>query len=140
MEHIDIEQKIHKIRESLVSELKRLGAIDENGKAKDENAFDRVLDEKIKEINALEPMVSDETGVSKDRYATNIFFHQLELLNEMRKSKTINIDANAESLTRGLQNETEMLTPKPKKQIFKNGIKKLLQKFSNRKREIENVR
>ena len=61
-------------------------------------------------------------------------------MNEMRKNKNINIDANAESLTRGLQNETEMLTPKPKKQIFKNGIKKLLQKFSNRKKEIENVR
>ena len=137
MEHIDIENKIHEIRESLVSELKRLGAIDENGKAKDVDAFDRVLDEKIKEINALEPMVADESGVAKDRYATNIFFHQLELLNEMRKSKTINIDANAESLTRGLQNEKEMLATKPKKQIFKNGIKKLLQMFPVRKKENE---
>ncbi len=140
MEHIDVENKIKSIRDSLTEELKRLNAIDESGHATDEDAFNRIMDEKIKEMDALEPLVADEYGVVKDRYAANIFFHQIELMNEMRKNKNINIDANAESLTRGLQNETEMLTPKPKKQIFKNGIKKLLQKFSNRKKEIENVR
>lgn len=140
MEHIDVEKKILEIRKSLVADLKRLGAIDENGNTKDTNTFGHVIDEKIKEINALEPMIADETGVTKDRYAANIFFHQLELLEQMRKNKTINIDTNAESLEIGLQNETEMLTSKTKKQILKNGIKKLLQKFSNRKREIENER
>lgn len=140
MEHIDVEKKILEIRKSLVADLKRLGAIDESGHATDEDAFNRIMDEKIKEMDALEPLIADEYGVAKDRYAANIFFHQLELLEQMRKNKTINIDTNAESLEIGLQNETKMLTSKPKKQIFKNGIKKLLQKFSNRKREIENER
>lgn len=140
MEHIDVEKKILEIRKSLVVDLKRLGAIDENGNTKDANTFERVIDKKIKEINALEPMIADETGVVKDRYAANIFFHQQELLNQMRKNKTINIDTNAESLEIGFQKETKMLAPKSKNQIFRNGIKKLFQKFSFHKREIENGR
>ena len=140
MEHIDVENKIKSIRDSLTEELKRLKAIEESLYTTYEDAFNRIMDEKIKEMDALEPLVADEYGVVKDRYAANIFFHQIELMNEMRKNKNINIDTNAESLNRGLQNETEMFAQKPKKQIFKNGIKKLLQKFSVRKREIENER
>ena len=136
MEHIEVENKIKNIVDSLIPELKRLNAIDESGHATDEEAFNRVINEKINELNALEPLVSDESGVAKDRYAANIFFHNLELLNNMRKNKTVNFEPDLPEDNLGIEKEN-----KPsKKNIFKNVMQKLLQKFSGRKKEIENVR
>lgn len=140
MQHIDIEKKIKSIRDSLTEELKRLNAIDESGRATDVEAFNRIMDEKIKEINALEPLIADETGVAKDGYAANIFFHQLELLNEMKKNHTINFDLNADSLNQGLKNETERFQKPGIAKAFKDGIRKIIKKFANRNQSIDKVR
>ena len=95
MEHIDIEKKIQKIRQSLELELKESGAMDLTGKAIDEKVFDDIIDKNIAEIQRLEPMIADEMGVAKDRYAANILMHNVQILNEMKKKKTIHLGENS---------------------------------------------
>ena len=140
MEHLNIENQIHQIREALVAELKQANAIDDNGKATNKEVFEKIMDKKIAEIMELEPKIADEAGVAQDRYASNIFFHQLELLNEMRKNGSISHENDSYSLKVGQQNEEQMLKGRDKKGIFRNGINKLFAKFRQRKHSIENVR
>ena len=82
-------------------------------------------------------MIANEAGVAQDRYASNIFFHQLELLNEMRKNGNINLDKDSYSLQMGAENEAKMLKGRDKKGMFKNGIGKLLAKFKHRQQSTE---
>ena len=136
MEHIEIEKQINEILKPLELELKESGAMDLTGKAIDEKLFESVIDNKIKELNRLEYLVADEAGVAKDRYAANILFHNIEMLNEMRNNHTFHFEPNKESLQRGAEQEEKLF----KKQKFTDGIRRLLQKFSGRRRTIENER
>jgi len=136
MEHIEIDKQINEILKPLEMELKESGAMDLTGKTIDEKLFENIIDNKIKELNKLEYLVADESGVVKDRYASNILFHNIEKLKTMRNQHTFRFDPNEESLQRGAEKEEKLL----KKQKFKNGIRKLLQKLSGRKRTIENDR
>ena len=121
MEHIEIENKIKQIRQSLIDELKSAGAVDESGKATDIKLFEYIIDSKVKEIKALEPLVVDESGVANDRYAMNIFMHNLEILNEMRKKHAINFDNNEYSLQQGAAKEEALF----KKSLFKRALGRL---------------
>lgn len=121
MEHIEIENKIKQIRQSLIDELKSAGAVDESGKATDTKLFEYIVDSKVKEIKALEPLVMDESGVANDRYAMNIFMHNLEILNEMRKKHAINFDNNEYSLQQGAAKEEALF----KKSLFKRALGRL---------------
>lgn len=136
MEHIDIEKKIHEIRNALDNELKQANAIDSAGHATNKELFEHIIDEKIKEINQLEPMIADEMGVARDRYASNIFMHQIELLNEMKKRHAVTYEPNLPKQDIAIE-RTEKTS---KKQTFVNGIKKLLQKITGRKKAMENSR
>jgi len=133
MEHIDIEKKIHAIRDTLTQELKQSNAIDSNGHATNEKLFDFIIDEKIKEIQELEPMVANEMGVAKDRYSSNIFNHHIQLLNEMKKNKSIVYEPDLPEQDPAIEKATQL----SKKQIFKNGIRNLFQKFTRRNKSKE---
>lgn len=134
MEHIDIEKKIQKIRQSLELELKESGAMDLTGKAIDEKVFDDIIDKNIAEIQSLEPMIADEMGVAKDRYAANILMHNVQILNEMKKKKTIHLGENSYTLEKGKEKEENWF----KKKIFEKGIGKLLGKMKRSKGPIDN--
>lgn len=133
MEHIDIEKKIHEIRESLNQELNQANAIDEKGHATNEKMFDFIIDEKIKEIQELEPMITNEAGVTQNRYASNILMHHLELLNEMKKNRAIKYEPNLPEQDPALKN----INKTSKKQIFANGISKLIKRITGRKKAME---
>lgn len=124
MEHIDIEKKIKKINQSLELELKESGAVDLTGKAIDKKVFDDIIDKKIAEIKRLEYLVVDEMGVAKDRYAANIFFHQLELLNEMKRRHAVAYEPNLSQPDPALEKIN-----KQTKHSLKTGILKLFQKI-----------
>ena len=135
MEHIDIEKQIKEIRKSLESELRAANAIDENGRATNKKAFEEIMDRKIHEIEELEPMVTDESGVARDRYSANIYFHNIEILNEMRKHYSIKHEPDSYSLQKGHEKEESLF----KKHIFTRGIHKLMSKFTRRpQNQIEN--
>ncbi len=129
MEHIDVEKKIHEIRNGLNNELKQANAIDENGKSTNDELFDQIIDAKINEINKLEPMVADEMGVAQDRYALNIFMHQIQLLNEMKKNHSLVKEPDLPEQDIAI----ERANRPSKRQKFLNGIRKLMNKISIRK-------
>ncbi|MFQ6703853.1 MAG: hypothetical protein ACLRFP_02100 [Alphaproteobacteria bacterium] len=130
MEHIDVEKKIHKIRQALSNELKQANAIDENGKSINDELFDRIIDAKINEINQLEPMVVDEMGVARDRYAANIFMYQIQLLNEMKKNHSLVKEPELPEHDVAIERANQP----SKRQKFLNGIRNVMNKFSIRKR------
>ena len=130
MEYIDIEKQIHQIRQSLESELRAANAIDENGHATNKKAFEEIVDRKIHEIEELEPMIADESGVARERYNPKPFFDGLTQLKEMRKRHAINIDVNSYSLEQGAKKEETLF----KKHIFADGIHKLISKLTGRNR------
>ena len=130
MEYIDIEKQIHQIRKSLESELRAANAIDENGRATNKKVFEEIVDRKIHEIEELEPMIADESGVARERYNPKPFFDGLAQLNEMRKQHAININVNSYSLEQGAKKEERLF----KKHIFAESIHKLISKLTGRNR------
>lgn len=139
MEHIEIEKQIHAIRKSLMTELKKANAIDNNGVATNRAEFNKIMDNAIAQIQKMEPMVADESGVARDRYASNIYNHQMQILNEMKEKGKTNLDNDSYSLQIGEKNEQEMLNTHNKAPIFKRGanlIKKLQMHF--KKKQMEN--
>ena len=129
MEHINVEKKIHEIRNDLNNEMKQANAIDENGKSTNNELFDQIIDAKINEINKLEPMVADEMGVAQDRYASNIFMHQIQLLNEMKKNHSLVKEPDLPEQDIAIERANQP----SKRQKFLNGIKKLMNKIFIRK-------
>lgn len=130
MEHIDVEKKIYEIRQALSNELKQANAIDENGKSTNDELFDRIIDAKINEINQLEPMVVDEMGVARDRYASDIFMHHVQLLNEMKKNHSLVKEPDLPEHDVAIE-RTNQPSKRPQ---FLNGIKNVINRFSIRKR------
>ena len=134
MTYIDIEEKIQEIRHSLESELKQANAIDSNGKATNTKLFEYIIDEKIQKIEQMESKIADEMGVAKGRYDAGILLGAEREFKEMREKHTINIDSNEHTLNDGLEKETLLLVGnRSTRQTFKDGIKKLIQRFKNRK-------
>lgn len=136
MEHIEIEKKINEILKPLEMELKESGAMDLTGRAIDEKAFESIIDKKIAELQKLEPLISNEAGVAVKGYAPNILFHHIEMLNDMRNHHTFSVRQGEESLQRGEEIEKKLL----KRKSFLDGIMKLLQRISGRKRTDEKSR
>lgn len=88
--HDELEKKIYEIINNLDDELLQAHAIDKNNNALDVNAFNRILDKKIKELHALEPLVADEMGIVTDRYGAKILFHHISVLQDKKDRNTAN--------------------------------------------------
>ena len=129
MEHINIENKIQKIRQSMELELKESGAMDLTGKALNEKAFNDIIDKNIAEIQRLEYLVADEMGVARDRYAANILMHHIHILNEMKDKKKFYFEPDSSKLEKGKEKEEGWFN----KRIFKNGIGRLFGKTKRAK-------
>ena len=135
MEHIEIEKKINKIRESMIAELKKANAIDDNGNATNRAEFEKIMDRAIQQVNEMEPMIADESGVARDRNSSNIFYHNLQILNEMRDRGNVGRNNDSYSLRRGEQNEEKMLGGRNLRPVFEKGadlVKKLQMRFKQR--------
>ena len=125
MSYIDTERELNKITDSLETELRLAGAIDAGGHSINKNAFNRIIDEKIKKCFALSAEM-EESGKRFDANSANIIGARIDFLRTIKGIQSLTTHKKQE-----IDRETQIIEKNNRKKEtngFLDGIKKLFRK------------
>lgn len=118
-----IEAELNAITDNLESELKAANAIDKDGRATDIKKFNKIIDDKIAQCNAV-LATTERDGVTINRYGANLAFNRIAILEKAKKKGMLNADAI------WFEHSAEKaITEADKPSAFRIGIKKLFEKI-----------
>lgn len=111
MSYTDIEQELNNITDSLEQELRAAGAIGPDGKVINQDAFNKIIEEKITQCNVIS-MRMEASGKRFDANSANIIGARIDFLRTIQESQSLTPFARTE----------------PKRE------EELIQQFENKKR------
>ncbi|MBR6009829.1 MAG: hypothetical protein IKP35_00205 [Alphaproteobacteria bacterium] len=124
--------KIHEIVDNLKTELRQAHAIDTNNNVINSEIFNRILKQKMTELNALESLVANEMGIVTDKYGSQILFNTITLLNDMIEYQSLTPDDVRAEYHADMQKKHDVPSSTPNPLPFKKGILKLFKNFQRK--------